>query len=122
MTASDWIHVIFRDTIDLGYGRDMYMREHINENGCPEIAFYVRNFVVAPVPGFDYGPLNLQQQSKTIPIFILGTNAIEVSGADDDVGCTGPRFLKFFTYARTGERVLFADLDGRGQKPCRRSV
>src|SRR5262249_17818467 len=58
--GSDWIHVIFRDTKDLGYGRDMYMREHTNEKGCPEIAFYVRNFVVAPVPGFDYGPLNLE--------------------------------------------------------------
>src|SRR5262249_10029681 len=60
--GSDWIHVIFRDKIDLGYGRDMFMREHINENGCPdpEIAFYVRNFRVEPVPGFEYTTLNLE--------------------------------------------------------------
>jgi mono/diheme cytochrome c family protein len=114
--GSDWVHVIFRDTIDLGYGRDMYMREHINENGCPEIAFYVRNFVVAPVPGFDYGPLNLDAAINNDTNFHFGTNAIEVSRADGDVGCTGPRFLKFFTYAPTGERLLFADLDRRGPK------
>lgn len=114
--GSDWIHVIFRDTKDLGYGRDMYMREHINEHGCPEIAFYVRNFVVAPVPGFDYGPLNLEAAIKNDTHFHFGTNAIEVSRADDDVECTGPRFVKLFTYAPTGERVLFADLDGRGVK------
>jgi mono/diheme cytochrome c family protein len=114
--GSDWVHVIFRDTIDLGYGRDMFMREHINENGCPEIAFYVRNFVVAPVSGFDYGPLNLDAAINNDTNFHFGTNAIEVSGADGDVGCTGPRFLKFFTYAPTGERLLFADLDRRGPK------
>ena len=114
--GSDWIHVIFRDTQDLGYGRDMYMREHINENGCPEIAFYVRNFVVAPVPGFDYGPLNLEAAIKNDTKFHFATNAIEVSRADDDVDCTGPRFLKFFTYAPTGERFLFIDFDGRGVK------
>ena len=114
--GSDWIHVIFRDTQDLGYGRDMYMREHNNENGCPEIAFYVRNFVVAPVPGFDYGPLNLEAAINNDTNFHFATNAIEVSRADDDVACTGPRFLKFFTYAPTGERLLFADIDGRGVK------
>ena len=94
----------------------MYLREHINANGCPEIAFYVRNFVVAPVPGFDYGPLNLEAAIKNDTKYHFGTNAIEVSRADDDVDCTGPRFLKFFTYAPTGERVLFADLDDRGVK------
>ena len=112
----DWIHVIFRDTQDLGYGRDMYLRNHNNAHGCPEIAFYVRNFVVAPVPGFDYGPLNLDAAIKNDTKYHFGTNAIEVSRADDDVACTGPRFLKFFTYAPTGERVLFADLDDRGVK------
>jgi mono/diheme cytochrome c family protein len=116
--GSDWLHVIFRDTMDLGYGRDMYMREHRNKNGCPEpeIAFYVRNFVVAPVPGFDYGPLNLDAAINNDTKYHFGTNAIEVSRADDDVNCTGPRFLKFFTYAPTGERLLFADFDGRGFK------
>ena len=94
----------------------MYLRNHNNANGCPEIAFYVRNFVVAPVPGFDYGPLNLDAAIKNDTKYHFGTNAIEVSRADDDVACTGPRFLKFFTYAPTGERVLFADLDDRGVK------
>jgi hypothetical protein len=112
----DWVHVIFRDTQDLGYGRDMHMRAHRNAHGCPEIAFYVRNFVVAPVPGFDYGPLNLEAAIKNDTKYHFGTNAIEVSRADDDVACTGPRFLKFFTYAPTGERALFANLDGRGAK------
>lgn len=114
--GSDWIHVTFRDTKDLGYGRDMYMRKHNNKNGCAEIAFYVRNFVVAPVPSFAYGSLNLEAAINNDTNFHFGTNAIEVSRADDDVDCSGPRFLKFFTYAPTGERLLVADLDGRGTK------
>src|SRR5262245_59419023 len=117
--GSDWIHVIFRDTQDLGYGRDMYMRAHSNENGCPEIAFYVRNFLVAPVPGFDYnflGSLNLEAAINNDTQFHFSTNAIEVSRADDDRDCTGPRFVKFFTYAPTGEQILSEDFDGRGAK------
>ena len=115
--GSDWTHVIFRDTKDLGYGRDMYMREHVNVNGCDEIAFYVRNFLVSPVPASDYGPLNLEAAINNDTEFHFATNAIEVSHADDDVDCSGPRFLKFFSYAPTGERQLFANLDGRGFKP-----
>ena len=101
--GSDWIHVIFRDTQDLGYGRDMYMRNHNNANGCPEIAFYVRNFVVAPVPGFDYGPLNLDAAIKNDTKFHFGTNAIEVSRADDDVALYRSEVLKILhlcTYRR----------------------
>lgn len=114
--GSDWIHVIFRDTRDLGYGRDMYMRAHDNAHGCPEIAFYVRNFVVEPVAGFDYGPLNLDAAIDNDTDYHFGSNAIEVSHAEGDVDCTGPRFLKFFTYAPNGERLLAADLDDRGVK------
>jgi hypothetical protein len=114
--GSDWTHVIFRDTKDLGYGRDMYMRAHNNANGCAEIAFYVRNFAVEPVPGFDYGPLNLEAAINNDTEFHSGTNAIEVGHADNDVNCTSPRFLKFFSYAPTGERLLFLDFDGRGDK------
>ena len=117
--GSDWIHVIFRNTQDLSYGRDMYMRKHINENGCPEIAFYVRNFLVQPVPGVDYtvfGSLNLEAAINNDTHFHFTTNAIEVSRADDDTDCTGPRFLKFFTYKPTGERELVEDFDNRGEK------
>ena len=39
-------HVVFRDSKDLGYGRDMYMRSYPNPSSCGGqiIAFYVRNF------------------------------------------------------------------------------
>jgi mono/diheme cytochrome c family protein len=74
--------------------------------------------VVAPVPGFDYGhsPLNLEAAIKNDTNFHIGTNPIEVSRADGDVNCTGPRLVKFFPYTPTGERLLFVDMDGRGVK------
>jgi mono/diheme cytochrome c family protein len=78
--------------------------------------------VVKLFPGFDYGTnsqngsLNLEAAINNDTQFHISTNAIEVSRADDDIDCIGPRFLKFFTYAPTGERVLVEDFDNRGPK------
>jgi hypothetical protein len=49
------VHIIFRDTKDLGYGRDMYARR--NANGC--MAVFVKNFAVNLVDGLPYNTLNL---------------------------------------------------------------
>ena len=128
----DEVHIIFRDTKDLGYGRDMYFAE--GENGA--FALYVRNFQVQAVPGQDYGPLNLDAAIAADTSFHIGTNAIEwgpvdsdADGNPDDINNDGivdtsDYFPKFYTYEpnapfRLRQRV---DLDDRGAKampvPC----
>lgn len=125
-------HVIFRDTKDLGYGRDMYF----HDNGDGTYAFYVRNFVVDDVPGIGYGPLNLVAAINQVDRYHLGTNAIEYGPVDadqdgsfDDVNGDGafdsadsfPRFYNF-SAEPPYERKLTVDLDGKGEKampvPC----
>jgi mono/diheme cytochrome c family protein len=129
--ASD-THVIFRDTKDLGYGRDM----HFHDNGDGTYAFYVNNFVVADVPGIGYGPMNLDAAIHQVARYHIGTNAIEYGPIDadrdgqfDDVNGDGafdaadyfPRFYNFSAEAPF-ERKLTVDLDGKGEKampaPC----
>lgn len=125
-------HIIFRDTKDLGYGRDMYFK--LGDNGA--FALFVRNFQVQAVPGEDYGPLNLDAAIAADTQYHIGTNAIEFGPVDTDsdgnfddtngdgIIDTRDYFPKFYTYEQfppfnRRERV---DLDGRGSKampiPC----
>lgn len=109
-------HVIFRDAFDLGYGRDMYARR--NPDG--RIAVFVNNYVVKVVPGnpVNYGPLNVEAAIAQDPRYLLGTNAIEFSPADQDgPNANGSMMIaKFFTFDAAGNRLVSADLDGRGIK------
>jgi mono/diheme cytochrome c family protein len=127
-------HVIFRDTKDLGYGRDMYF----HDNGDGTYAFYVNNFVVDDLPGVTYGPLNLDAAIAQVKRYHLGTNAIEYGpvdadndGVDDDldgdgsvVGDRDDYFPRFYNYSSDPpyELKLVVDLDGKGDKampvPC----
>jgi mono/diheme cytochrome c family protein len=125
-------HVIFRDTKDLGYGRDMYFRD----TGGGTYAFYVQNFVVDDLPGVTYGPLNLDAAINQVKRYHLGTNAIEYGpidadgdGFDDDVNLDGSvdsadYFPRFYNYSPEPpyERRETVDLDGKGEKampvPC----
>ena len=125
-------HVIFRDTKDLGYGRDMYF----HDNGDGTYAFYVNNFAITDLPGVTYGPLNLDAAIAQVERYHIGTNAIEygpidVDGVpgDDDVNGDGvadaadyfPRFYNF-SPDPPHERRDTVDLDGKGEKampvPC----
>ncbi len=125
-------HVIFRDTKDLGYGRDMYF--HDNADGT--CAFYVNNFVVTDLPGQTYGPLNLDAAIAQVKRYHLGTNAIEYGPIDvdgvpggDDINGDGTfdaadYFPRFYNFSSTPpyERRDTVDLDGKGEKampvPC----
>lgn len=125
-------HVIFRDTKDLGYGRDMYFRD----TGAGTYAFYVQNFVVDDLPGVTYGPLNLDAAINQVERYHLGTNAIEYGpidadqdGVGDDVNGDGAfdaadYFPRFYNFSSTPpyERRDTVDLDGKGEKampvPC----
>jgi mono/diheme cytochrome c family protein len=131
MGAGD-THVIFRDTKDLGYGRDMYF----HDKGGGEYAFYVNNFVVTDLPGETYGPLNLDAAIAQVDEYHIGTNAIEYGPIDID-GVPGPDdvngdgvsdaadyFPRFYNFSADPpfERRDTVDLDGKGEKampvPC----
>jgi len=112
------VHVIFRDSKDLGYGRDMYGRK----NADGSLAFYVNNFVVKQGDSnpANYGPLNLLAATDQNFDYHLGSNAIEFSLADEN-DMQSEKILKFFTFSARDNnqqqvRITSADLDGRGIK------
>lgn len=111
-------HVIFRDSKDLGYGRDMYVRKNVDGS----LAFFVNNFVVSVGEGdpANYGPLNLLAAAYQDFEYHLGSNAIEFSPVDE-ANPDSDKILKFFTFSAKDEkgiqtRLTSADLDGRGVK------
>lgn len=127
------VHVIFRDSKDLGYGRDMYMRSFANPSACggQVIAFFVRNFSVQIVEGFAYGPVNLEAAIAEDLQHHVGTNAIEFSRGRADLGdtCSAEPMAKFYTYEPNYNPPnavhplrTRVDLDARGAKampqPC----
>lgn len=109
------VHVVFRDSKDLGYGRNMYARR--NDDGS--IAVFVENYVIKAVPGAstNYGPVNVEAAVREDRRYHLGTNAIEFSPVDPDDPAS-EKIAKFFTFAPDGrqQRLTSADLDGRGVK------
>lgn len=132
---SEDAHVIFRDTKDLGYGRNMHARKN-NDTGV--ISFFVKNFA-ANLGGSDgqYGPANLAAAIAEMKEYHIGTNAIEFSpiyqdASEPNTGAPDPdseKILKFFTFrsssniaGATEHRMDTVDLDGRGSKqmpiPC----
>ncbi|MFZ5560034.1 MAG: hypothetical protein ACOY41_00655 [Pseudomonadota bacterium] len=113
-------HVTFRDALDLGYGRDMYVLRERSAGVTRRIAFYVNNYVVQLQPGSssNYGPLNVDAAISGDARFFRGSNAIEFSPADEDApNANGDmKITKFFTFDKAGKRLTSADLDGRGVK------
>ncbi len=118
------VHIVFRDTKDLGYGRNMYVRKNKN-NG--NISFFVQNYA-ADLGGDEgrYNRANVTAAINEMHEYHIGTNAIEFSplSADDP-----EKILKFFTFRReqnvkgaTEHRMDSINLDGRGDKqmpiPC----
>lgn len=117
--VGDCLHVVFRDTKDLGYGRNM--RACRKPGG--DLAVMVQNYVVKVLPGDpdNYGPLNLDAALEEQSDHLLGTNAIEFTPMDP-ASPGSIRVAKFFTFNAAGQRIIEADLDGRGSKampqPC----
>jgi mono/diheme cytochrome c family protein len=111
--------VVFGDKRDLGYGRRMTARQ--NTDGT--IAVMVENYLVAPAAYYSYSSFNLDAAVVRDQRWHVGTNGIEFSGstcsAQSDPASCDPsiKFAKFYTFDRnTGQRLLAADLDGRGDK------
>jgi len=126
------VHVIFRDTKDLGYGRDMYMVSYPNPGcGGQMTVFFVRNFSVKIVDGFAYGPVSLEAAINEDLQHHVGTNAIEFGLGRSDIGdtCGSEPMAKFYTFEpdysspnAPHKRRVRVDLDARGTKampqPC----
>jgi mono/diheme cytochrome c family protein len=111
-------HIIFRDRIDLGYGRDMYSKT--GEDGS--FAFYVENYVVQITQGdvSTYAALSLDAALAYDEEFHISTNAIEYSPIDPN-DPDSEKILKLFTFSPRNsndikERAVSIDLDGRGEK------
>lgn len=116
--ANTITHVVFRDALDLGYGRDMTVLRNSNTG---RIAFLVNNYIVALQPGAssNYGPLNVDAAIAQDARYFKGSNAIEFSPANEDNPGDvngGMKITKFFTFDAAGKRITSADLDGRGVK------
>ena len=113
-------HVTFRDTKDLGYGRNMFMRRNTDSG---DVAIYVENFQVDAVPGIPYGPLNFEALVNNDRQWNFGVNAIEFS-AFPATAADADKFTKFYNFAGDGIRASgtsgslqhFVDLDNRGMK------
>jgi hypothetical protein len=135
------VHVIFRDTKDLGYGRNMYWRFGCDGNGNADseagaVAVFVENFDVEVLPGFPYSTINLNAALQNQREFHFGSNAIEFNtwsagntGINAATNPLGRQFSKFYTFRPVSTaadadelRLETVDLDGRGDKamplPC----
>lgn len=99
--------VIVGDQRDLGYGRKMTARQ--NADGT--LAFVVDNFLAGGYGA--YSPFNLEAAIVGATQWHLGTNGIEFSpGPGGTVN-----FVKLYTFDPiTGQRLMMANLDGRGAK------
>jgi mono/diheme cytochrome c family protein len=119
-SACEEANVKFRDTKDLGYGRNMFMRWN-KDTG--DVAVYVKNYLVR-ADGLDipYGPVNLEALINEDEQWNFGVNAIEFSAFPYS---SGGKFTKFYNFAGdgnltndvSGTQKHFVDLDRRGNKP-----
>ena len=110
--------ITFRDTLDLGYGRDIYAKNGLDGS----FAFYAENYVVQLSEGdvFTYGALGLDAALRTDEEFHISTNAIEYSPIDPN-DPNSDKILKLFTFSPANsndiqKRATSIDLDGRGEK------
>jgi len=103
------VTAVFGDVRDLGYGRRMTARQ--NPDGT--IAMTVENYLVTAGSGYEYSSLNLDAAVAQDPRWHVGVNGIEFSPGPNGTF----KFAKFYTFNPvTGERLLAANLDGRGLK------
>ena len=119
--------VVFGDVKDLGYGRRMTVRNITSGPNAGTIAVIVENYLVSAVTNYGYSNFNLDAAVVRDQRWHVGTNAIEFSASactnSDPSSCatanatTPVKFAKFFTFdPNTGQRLLAANLDGRGDK------
>ena len=115
--------VVFGDVRDLGYGRRITARKTLDDG---TIAVMVENYLVSPAADYTYSSFNLDAAVVRDQRWHVGTNAIEFSAAsctasDSDAGVTADLDASSSrsstpSIPTTGQRLLAANLDGRGDK------
>ncbi len=120
--GGEQFNVVFGDTRDLGYGRNMTARWNDDDTW----AFMVDNYSVAPSANYAYNHMNVEAAIAQDKRWYGGTNAIEVSPGPncDTVAHPIPNGLpeckyivKFYNFdPATGDRNKYANLDGLGNK------
>lgn len=115
--------VVVGDQKDLGYGRRITARNITSGPNAGTIAVMVENYLVSPAAYYTYSSLNLDAAVVQDQRWHVGTNGIEFSASacstvSDPASCVSTiNFAKFYTFnPTTGQRLLAADLDGRGDK------
>ncbi|MEO8342464.1 MAG: hypothetical protein ABI536_01490 [Gallionella sp.] len=122
LTTGTETTVVVGDVKDLGYGRRITARQNISGPLAGTIAVMVENYLVSPAANYTYSSLNLDAAVVQDQRWHVGTNGIEFSSAacitgSDPTTCNTTKFAKFYTFdPTTGQRLLAANLDGRGDK------
>jgi hypothetical protein len=119
---SDWLiennmdtsvdaNAIYVNDLDLGFARDM----NIKVLGDGRVASYVRNHS-DNTPGVDPvdGPAEEKIQNAHDDINLIATVAMEYSYPPGNPA--GEKYTTFYVFGPDGQRILQADLDGRGAK------
>lgn len=106
--------VVFGDRTDLGYGRRMCVKQ--NPDGC--LAFMVDNYLVdtGGSGGYSYSSLNVDAAVVQSVQRFESTSAIEFCDLDGTGGANGPKFVKFFVFDKSGNRLNMVNQDGLGPK------
>jgi mono/diheme cytochrome c family protein len=107
------VTAVFGDVRDLGYGRRMTARQNVDGT----IAVMVENYLAYSIADYTYSSVNLEAAVARDSRWHVSTNAIEFSPRLGAPSPTNVSFAKFYTFSPvTGERLLTASLDGRGDK------
>ncbi len=109
--ASVDANALYVNDLDLGFGRDM----NIKVNGDGRVVSFVRNHAddtpnVDPVDG----PVEEKVHNTYNGFNLIATVAMEYTAPPSDP--TGEKYTTFYAFGPDGERLLQADLDGRGAK------
>ena len=96
----DCIHTVYFNTVDLGFGRSLFLK--VRSNG--DVASYLQN----------YPSVRDALKNRNL----LAAVAMEFGPPVDSSGqeLAGPKFTKFYVFNAQGTRINKIDLDGRGEK------
>ena len=101
----------FFDTTKVANIDDRKRRMTVRQNPDGTSAYLVENYLIQAGPAYVYSPLNLEAAIVRDQRWLLGYNTIEFSPGPNG----GVSFAKFFNFnAKTGQRDITVDLDGRG--------
>ncbi len=102
---------IYVNEADLGFGRHMYVRTELDGR----VASFVKNHSDdTPVPDPVDGASDEKISNAHLGLNLIATVAMEYGPPPSDPG--GTFYTRFYAFDGNGDRILSANLDGRGEK------